>query len=177
MNISISRVQDSLLEFLSQAGCEFQVVEHAPVHTIDEAMLAVPPVAGIKTKNIFVRDAKGKRHLLVVVPHDKQIDLGELARVLPSTKLSMGSPERLQRCLGVSPGAVSLFSLVNDVNAVVELVVDAPVWQAEHVQGHPLRNTATVSISHAALLSFLAHVGHRATVIDVPFMAQRREHA
>ena len=177
MDISISRVQDSLLQLLSGAGCDFHVVEHPPVYTIEEAMLAVPPVDGIKTKNIFVRDAKGNRHILVIVPHDKQIDLGALAKLLPSTKLSMGSAERLQRCLGVIPGAVSLFSLINDVDAAVELVVDEAVWQADRVQGHPLRNTATVSISHASLVSFLAHVDHRPKVIHVPSMAERREHA
>ncbi|MFD2270768.1 YbaK/EbsC family protein [Undibacterium arcticum] len=117
-------------------------------------MAAVPPIDGVKTKNVFLRDAKGNRHILVVVPHDRRVDLLALARVLPSTKLSMGSPERLQRHLGVTPGAVSVFSLVNDSAAAVELILDEEIWHAERVQGHPLRNTATVSISHAALATF-----------------------
>ena len=122
----------------------------------------------IKTKNVFVRDAKGSRHFLVIVPHDRRIDLAELARTLPSTKLSMGSAERLQRHLGVTSGAVSMFSLINDRDKAVELIVDERIWAAEKVQGHPLRNTATVSITHASLATFLTQVGHAPRVIRVP---------
>ncbi|MFC3110002.1 prolyl-tRNA synthetase associated domain-containing protein [Undibacterium arcticum] len=168
MDSQIHQVEDALLPIFSQLDLDYQMVEHRPVFTIEEAMAAVPPIDGVKTKNVFLRDAKGNRHILVVVPHDRRVDLLALARVLPSTKLSMGSPERLQRHLGVTPGAVSVFSLVNDSAAAVELILDEEIWHAERVQGHPLRNTATVSISHAALATFLSHVGHRAVVMRVP---------
>jgi Ala-tRNA(Pro) deacylase len=161
-------VDEGLLDVFSQIGCAYDMVEHEAVFTIEEALRAVPHIDGIKTKNVFIRDAKGNRHMLVVVSYDKRIDLVELARVLPSTKLSMGSIDRLQKHLGVTPGAVSIFAVVNDPEQKVELIVDEPVWQAAHVQGHPLRNTATVSISHAALEAFLNHVGHAPRVLAVP---------
>lgn len=168
MDTSVSAVDEGLLEVLAQLGCDYGVVEHEAVFTVEEALRAVPHVDGIKTKNVFIRDAKGTRHLLVVVPHDKRIDLAELARVLPSTKLSMGSVDRLQKHLGVTPGAVSIFAVINDPLQNVELIVDEAVWAAPRVQGHPLRNTATVSIAHAALEIFLNHVGHSPRVLAVP---------
>jgi Ala-tRNA(Pro) deacylase len=168
MDIQSYPLQQSLFSIFSRLDLDFQIVEHAPVYTIEEAASAVPHIDGIKTKNIFLRDAKGTRHILVIVPHDRRVDLLEFSRKLPSTKLSMGSPERLQRHLGVTAGAVSLFALSNDSGAAVELVVDEVVWAAERVQGHPLRNTATVSMSHTSLEAFLSHTGHRPRVMRVP---------
>jgi Ala-tRNA(Pro) deacylase len=161
-------VEDGLLDLFAQQGWDYEVVEHAAVFTIDEALAAVPKLDGIKTKNVFMRDAKGLRHFLAIVPHDRRVDMAELARQLPATKLSMGSPERLLRHLGVTPGAVSIFAVVNDKVKAVELIVDEAVWHAAKIQGHPLRNTATVVLDHAALAAFLAHAGHTPRVMRVP---------
>lgn len=160
-------VSNDLLLLLDRNELRYDIVEHEPVFTIAEALAATPEIGGIKTKNVFLRDAKGTRHFLVIVPHDVRLDLAALARTLESSKLSMGSPDRLARHLGVSSGAVSVFALVNDRDRAVELVVDRRVWQAEKVQAHPLRNTATVAIERAALTAFLALTGHSPRVIDV----------
>lgn len=161
-------VDGGLRELFAQHGWECEAVEHAAVFTIEEALAAVPHLGGVKTKNVFVRDGKGQRHILVIVPHDRRVDMAELARQLPASKLSMASPERLQRHLGVTPGAVSIFAVINDRDNAVELVIDEAVWAAEKVQGHPLRNTATVAVPHAALVAFLAHTGHAPHVMRVP---------
>lgn len=159
---------DDLLRTLEEQNLAYEMVEHVPVFTIEDALKATPSLAGIKTKNVFLRDTKGARHFLVIVPHDKRLDLAALAGALSTSKLSMGSPDRLQRYLGVSPGAVSVFALINDAARAVELVIDAQVWAAEKVQAHPLRNTATVSLPHQALEAFLSMTGHVPTVIPVP---------
>ena len=91
-----------------------------------------------------------------------------MARELGAGKLSMGSSERLERHLGVTPGAVSIFAIVNDADKAVELIVDEAIWQAARLQGHPLRNTATLVITHATLEAFLAHTGHAPRVMRVP---------
>ncbi|WP_157271243.1 prolyl-tRNA synthetase associated domain-containing protein [Azohydromonas aeria] len=156
---------DALLQLLDRHALPYDIVEHEPVFTIADALAATPEIGGIKTKNVFLRDAKGTRHFLAVVPHDLRLDLPALARMLGSSKLSMGSPERLQRCLGITPGAVSVFALVNDKAHAVELLMDERVWQAAQVQAHPLRNTATVAIGHDALASFLALTGHAPRVL------------
>lgn len=168
MDAPIASIGKNLLDVFASEGWEYELVEHAPVFTIEEALAAVPELEGIKTKNVFVRDAKGQRHILVIVPHDRRVDTAALAQQLPATKLSMGSPERLQRCLGVTPGAVSIFSLINDEQHAVEVVVDEKIWKAPRIQGHPLRNTATVAVTHQTLRDFLAYTGHEPRVLRVP---------
>lgn len=158
---------DGLLLLLDRNGLTYEIVEHEPVLTIEDALAATPEIGGIKTKNVFLRDAKGTRHFLVIVPHDVRLDLPALARTLDASKLSMGSSDRLLRCLGVSPGAVSVFALVNDRDRAVELAFDQRVWQADKVQAHPLRNTATVAIKHPGLEAFLALTGHVPRVIRI----------
>lgn len=161
-------MEDALMRWLEQSGGACQVAEHAAVHTIDEALAAVPPMRGIMTKNIFARDAGGKRHFLIIVPFDKRIDLAALARLLPAARLGMASPERLLRHLGITPGSVSVFALINDTEGAVEAVIDRQVWQADAVQAHPLRNTATVSMPHATLAAFLDHTRHLPRILEIP---------
>ncbi|KKO65386.1 Prolyl-tRNA editing protein ProX [Janthinobacterium sp. KBS0711] len=161
-------MQEILSRWLESSAADVQLVEHPVVHTIAEALIHVPAMPGLMVKNLFVRDEKGRRHFLVIVPFDKRVDLAALGRLLPASKLSMASPERLLQHLGIKPGSVSLFALIHDSVQAVELVLDEAVWDADSVQAHPLRNTATVALSHATLLRFLAHTGHVPRILDVP---------
>ena len=159
---------ERILEFLDQNKLNYERVDHPPVFTCEQAQELVPPLPGQRTKNLFLRDRKGKRHFLVVVPPEKSVDLKQLAQVIPSTKLSMGSPERLQRHLGVEPGSVTLLGLFNDTENRVEVILDAAVDQAERIRCHPLVNTATVSLERASLEQFLKITGHEFQVMQVP---------
>ncbi|WP_017876384.1 prolyl-tRNA synthetase associated domain-containing protein [Janthinobacterium sp. CG3] len=158
----------ALLALLDRLGLEHHVVEHAPVYTIAEALALGPVLDGAMSKNVFLRDGKGLRHFLLVLPHERRVDLAALAQALSVSKLSMGSPERLLRHLGITPGAVSVFAVVNDPRQTVQLIIDDSIWRAARIQAHPLRNTATVSLSHAALEGFLAHLGRTAQVMRIP---------
>jgi Ala-tRNA(Pro) deacylase len=142
--------------------------EHPPVMTVEESLRLVPKFPGAKTKNLFLRDKKGRRHLLVTVPHDKAVDIDALAAVIGVNGLGFGSAERLKKYLGITPGSVSLLSLVNDDARAVEFVIDQALWEAEAVHAHPLVNTATMVLPHADLERFLAATGHGPRVIDVP---------
>jgi Ala-tRNA(Pro) deacylase len=161
----------ALQDYLRELGLDTIQVEHEAVMTVDEAIATLPPMDGCGTKNLFLRDGKGRRHFLVVVPHLRRVDIGALARALDVSRLGMASPERLLRHLGVTPGAVGLLSLFNDDQGAVELVIDREVWQAGRVLTHSLRNTATLSLAHASLERFLAACSHPARVIDVPVAA------
>ena len=161
-------MQETLSRWLASSAGDYTLVEHPAVHTIDEALIHVPAMPGLMVKNLFVRDEKGRRHVLVIVPCDKRVDLAALGRLLPASKLSMASPERLLRHLSITPGAVSLFALLHDSAQAVELVLDQASWDADAVQAHPLRNTATVALSHASLIRFLAHTGHVPRIVNVP---------
>ncbi len=140
--------------------------------TVEESERLVPKLPGAKTKNLFLRDRKGKRHFLVTAPHDVAVDLEALGEALGAGRLSFASPERLQKHLGLTPGAVSLLGLVNDEARAVEFVIDRSLWNATAVHAHPLVNTATMVIAHADLERFLAATGHEPRVIDIPAPAR-----
>jgi Ala-tRNA(Pro) deacylase len=158
----------NLDEFLHGHAIEAPRHEHAAVMTCEEAERLVPRLPGTKTKNLFLRDKKGLRHLLVSVPPTLAVDLNALGAALGAGRLGFASAERLARHLGIAPGAVSLLALANDHAHAVEFVIDRVLWEADAVQAHPLVNTATVILSHANLERFLAATGHAPRVIEVP---------
>ena len=162
-----------LAQFLSEHGIAAARHEHPPVMTVEESLRLVPKLPGAKTKNLFLRDKKGRRHFLVTVPHDVAVDLGALGASLGVGGVGFASAERLQKHLGIKPGSVSLLGLVNDEAHAVEFVIDRSLWEAEAVQAHPLTNTATMVVAHADLERFLAATGHAPRVIDVPVGAPR----
>lgn len=152
---------------LQEHGIAYERHDHVPVFTCDEAERAVPDTPAAHTKNLFLRDKKGHRHWLLVTLCEKAVDLKQVADAIGADKLSLGSPDRLARHLGVTPGAVTILALVNDPAHVVELLVDKDVWGADAIRAHPLVNTATLVISQADLRRFLEHSGHAARVIPV----------
>jgi Ala-tRNA(Pro) deacylase len=157
-----------LYTFLESAAVEYERHDHPPVFTCEEASRLVPDLPGSSTKNLFVRDRKGKRHFLIVVPDTKAVDLAALEKELESSRLSMGSAERLERHLGIEPGSVSLLALFNDKEKAVEAVIDKEVWEAGAMQCHPLVNTSTLVIPHAGVVSFLEATGRDPRVLSVP---------
>ncbi|HVO89383.1 MAG TPA: prolyl-tRNA synthetase associated domain-containing protein [Casimicrobiaceae bacterium] len=157
-----------LAAFLLRHGIDAQRFEHPPVMTVEEAERLVPDLPGAKTKNLFLRDKKGARHFLVTVPHDRAVDLDALGVMLEAGRLGFASPERLAKHLGIAPGSVSLLALVNDNAHAVEFAIDRALWEASAVHAHPLVNSATMVIPHAALERFLAATGHTPRIIEVP---------
>jgi Ala-tRNA(Pro) deacylase len=157
--------------FLQQHRIVVVRVEHPAVMTVEESERLVPPLPGAKTKNLFLRDKKGTRHFLVTVPANRPVDLNGLGAALGAGRVGFASPERLEKYLGIKPGAVSLLALVNDKTGDVEFVIDRALWDAEAVQAHPLVNTATTILPHADLERFLRATGHPPRVIDVPAAA------
>jgi Ala-tRNA(Pro) deacylase len=157
-----------LAAFLAHHGIDAKRFEHLPVMTVEESKRLVPDLPGAKTKNLFLRDKKGARHVLLTVAHDIAVDLNSLGLLLGTGRLGFASPERLRKYLGVAPGAVSLLALANDGAHAVEFVVDRRLWEADAVQAHPLVNDATMVLPHAQLEHFLAATGHAAHIVDVP---------
>lgn len=156
---------------LAQHQIPYVRVDHPPVYTCEEAERLVPPLPGAHTKNLFLRDSKGKQHFLVVVGWEKQVDLKALAAVLRVSKLGMASPERLRRYLDVEPGAVTVLGIVNDQQHAVEVIIDAPLWQAPALHCHPLVNTATLAIACEDLKRLFLACGTPYQVVNVPSRA------
>jgi Ala-tRNA(Pro) deacylase len=157
-----------IYEYLDAHGIAFQRCDHPAVFTVAEVKRLVPPLDGTHTKNLFLRDKKGRHHVLVVVGSDKQVDIKGLSGAIGLDHLSFGSPERLKKYLGIEPGAVSLLALLNDANREVEVFVDRELWNASALQCHPLVNTATLVISRQGIERFLQATGHPYRLVDVP---------
>ena len=161
-----------LFSFLSEHGVEYQRFDHPPVYTVEDVHRLTPDLPGAKTKNLFLKDQTGKRHLLVIVQDEKRVDLKTLAAGLDAKRVSFASAERLDKHLGIAPGAVSLLAVFNDRSAhAVEVFIDAALWAEPAFQFHPLVNTATLVVPKAGIESFLAATGHRLRVLDVPAQA------
>ena len=156
-----------IYEFLQRHGIAYEKCEHPAVFTCEEAERLVPLLPGAHTKNLFVKDKKG-RPILVVVGYEKSVDLKALGKTLEAKDLSFASPEKLKEFLGVEPGSATVLGLLADEHNVVEVVIDEKIWNADGIQCHPLVNTATLVISHEGLETFLQATNHEAKIMDVP---------
>jgi Ala-tRNA(Pro) deacylase len=158
-------------EFLARLGAlgiAHTVTRHAAVFTVEESRHLHATLPGAHTKNLYLRDKKG-REWLVSADADRAIDLKALGVALgASGRLSFGSPERLMAALGVEPGSVTAFALVNDPDRRVTFVLDRALLDHAIVNFHPLVNTATVALSREDFLKFCDAVGHAPLVLDLP---------
>ena len=152
---------------LDSLGIPLERYDHAPVFTCDEADAAVPNHAAVQTKNLFLRDKRGRRHILLVTSCEKSVDVKRFADQIDADHLSFGSAERLERYLGVSPGSVTVLGLMNDTALGVELCVDADVWRTSSWRCHPLINSVTLVLARTDIERFLAHTGHTPRVLTL----------
>ncbi len=165
--MSITPEEDSLFKALTELGIAWERYEHPPVFTVEEAERHWTEVRGLHCKNLFLRNKKGNHHYLVVIESSKQADLRRLNSLLGEDRLSFASPERLKKHLGLDPGSVSPFGLLNDNSREVIVVLDQDLRLAKTVNFHPNVNTATVGISTVDFERFLASRGNR--VLYFPF--------
>lgn len=157
-----------IFSFLSENRIAYEKFEHPAVFTCEQAEALLPSLPGTHTKNLFLRDGKGKRFLLVVVGYEKNVDLKELRKMVNADKLSFASPEKLKELLGVEPGSATILGLIADNDCAVEVIFDESLWKADALQCHPLVNTATLVISHEGVERFLKAANHAFKVLDVP---------
>lgn len=159
--------EQRVYEALDSLGIAYTRHEHPPVFTVEEAERHWEHIEATHCKNLFVRNKKGNNHYLVIVERSKSVDLKRLAVLLGDDRLSFASSDRLERLLGLSPGAVSPFGLLNDAARAVTVVLDKQVTEASRVAFHPNANTATVALSFADFNRFLASCGHRVRVLPL----------
>jgi len=150
-----------LFAYLDELGIAHQTVRHPPVFTVEEARTLRGQVAGGHTKNLFLRDKKDAL-FLVVAPEDAVIELKSLHRLLgASGRFSFGSADLMREVLGVEPGSVTPFSVINDVAGRVTVILDAAMMAHAALNFHPLVNTGTTTIAREELIRFLEATGHR----------------
>ncbi len=157
-----------LLAFLASLGVEEKTVEHRPVFTVSEGADIKARIAGAHSKNLFVKDKKGRLFLITAKDHTP-INLKRAHEAIgASGRLSFCSAEQLMRYLGVEPGSVTPFGVANDRDCKVKVILDAHLMAHEHVNFHPLVNSMTTTVSRDGLLIFLRATGHEPEILTLP---------
>jgi Ala-tRNA(Pro) deacylase len=146
-------------EYLTENAIKFAVYEHPAVFTCEEAEAHSANIPGLASKNLLLNNSKKSRFFLVILPAAKRLDLKKVEQITGEKHLSFASPETLLLKLGLTPGAVSPFGLINNKEHDVELILDSEVKQADILSFHPNRNTASVSIEAGEFEKYLEGVG------------------
>ena len=152
---------------LDALGIGYTRHDHPPVATVEEAVRHWADIPATHCKNLFLRNQKGDRHYLVIVEHAKRVDLRRLAEQIGDGKLSFASPERLKSYLGLTPGSVSPFGLINDSSRAVRVVIEGDLKAATRLSFHPNINTVTLTIAGADFTRFLEACGNIAQYVSV----------
>ena len=157
---------DQLFACLDGLGIAHPTMSHPPLFTVEQSQAMRGKVAGGHSKNLFLKDQKGSLFLLVLL-EDARIDLKALPKLLDCGRLSFGSSDLLRATLGVEPGSVTPFALINDTGQRVTPVLDAAMMAHEVLNFHPLVNTMTTSIGRDDLLKFVRATGHNPLILRV----------
>jgi Ala-tRNA(Pro) deacylase len=152
--------KDTVIKVLGELDISFEMIEHPAVPTVEAAMKYWDRIEATHCKNLFFRNHKGNRHYLVILRADRQLNIRDLEQKLKQGKISFASPKRMEKYLGVTPGSVSLFGLINDRENHVHLFLDKALETAGRISFHPNDNTASLIISHASFLRFLEWSGN-----------------
>lgn len=158
--MSVLRGPAALYQLLDSLQIPYEYIEHPPVPTVEEAMKYWSGIESGHCKNIFFRNHKGDRHYLVILYYDSKLNIRELEQKLHQGKLSFASDRRLMQYLGLTPGSVSPFGLINDITRHVHLFIDKTLMNHERLSFHPNTNTASLIIPREGLFRFLEHTGN-----------------
>jgi Ala-tRNA(Pro) deacylase len=158
--------RQDLFARLDELGIASETVEHEAVFTVAESSKLERELPGGHTKNLFLKDKKGQLFLVVALGA-AHIDLKSLPKKLGSDRLSFGKPELLMEVLGVAPGSVTPFSLLNDKAGRVTVILDADMMRHERLNYHPLENTATTNLARDDFLRFIRSCGHEPRILAV----------
>jgi Ala-tRNA(Pro) deacylase len=157
----------ALYERLRRLGIAWTTYAHAPVFTVEDAAGLYDGQPGGHSKNLFLKDRRDGLWL-VTLRDDLRVDLTALSKALGSPRFSFGSAELLRETLGVEPGSVTPFAVMNDAGGRVRLVLDAGMLVLAPLNFHPLRNDRTTAIAAADLLTFAHDAGHEPTIVEIP---------
>lgn len=157
--------EQELFDRLAELDIEFTTHRHPAVWTVEESRRLRGDMPGGHCKSLFLKDKKGMVYLVVAL-EDREIDMKRLRRSIGAAALSFARPELLMEILGVTPGAVTPFGLINDVNAAARVVLDKEMLERDPLNYHPLTNEATTAIAPGDLLKFICGCGHEPRILD-----------
>ncbi|MDR1675217.1 MAG: prolyl-tRNA synthetase associated domain-containing protein [Tannerella sp.] len=158
---------EQLYQLLAELQIQFEYVEHPPAPTIEIAKQYWAGHDARHCKNLFFRNHRGNRHYLVILDCDCEMDIHGIEKQLHQGKLSFASEQRLMNYLGVTPGSVTPFGLINDREHHVQVFLDRHLRHAERLSFHPCINTASLILSNADFIKFMTRMQNRFEWMDV----------
>jgi Ala-tRNA(Pro) deacylase len=159
------KTRSDLFAFFDAHGVVHTTLDHPPVFRVEDGLEIKKALPGGHTKNLFLKDAKGQLWLISALG-ETTIDLKKLHHVIGSARLSFGPQEMMVETLGVTPGSVTAFGLINDADRQVRFVLDKALADSDPVNFHPLGNDATTAVSRADFRKFLAALGVEPMIVD-----------
>ena len=159
--------KDKVLKQLEDWNIAYRLYTHPPLPTAAEAMAYWKDIEAQHCKNLFFRNHKGNRHYLVVFDWKRDLPIHRIEKMLRQGKLTFASPQRMMLYLGVEPGSVSPFGLLNDMENHVVLFIDNKLKEAEEISFHPNDNRYTAVISKTDFFRFLELVGNAHVFLDI----------
>lgn len=163
----MEKIIKEVTSLLEDLNIEYRLYNHKAVFTIEELDTLDIKFEGMYCKNLFLRNSKGDVHYLLILEDSKKANLNELARYLDSTRLSFASDERLNKYLGLKPGSVTPFGVINDSKDEVIVLLDKDLVGLDKINFHPNTNTATITISYSDLIKFLEYEGNRIDLVEI----------
>ncbi len=159
--------RQQVLDCLNDLGIDYDMHEHPPIPTIEEAIKYWDKMEATHCKNLFFRNHKGNKHYLVIFDHQKQLIIKDLEQKLKQGKLSFASEKRMAKYLAIKPGSVSLFGLINDSENHIHLFLDKNLLKSKYISFHPNDNTASLKISQKGFMKFLNWSGNTYEFLDL----------
>ncbi len=157
---------EDLFQLFQKLGISYDLHRHEPIFTVQEGLHLKATIPGLHCRNLFLKDKK-EQMFLVVAANDTAVDMKKLEGVIGSSRLSFGSPDRLWKYLGITPGSVCPFVAVNDTEHRVTVILDEYMMASKLVCYHPLDNSMSVCLTPADLLKFFDHTGHQVKILDL----------
>lgn len=163
----VDEKEKKVYEILNNLQVPYIRYEHKAVFTIEEANKLNIDIKGEHCKNLFIRNRKGDKHYLLIIQEWKRVDLKSIAKEIESSSLSFASEERLYKYLGLTPGSVTPFGLINDTEKHVTVLLDKDLETLNNISFHPNVNTATITISYLHFQNFLKWCGNNVYYVQV----------
>jgi Ala-tRNA(Pro) deacylase len=161
----MAKGRQQLLDELTRLGIAHHTLDHEALFTVEQSKALYGKMPGGQTKNLFIKDKKG-RHFLVAMEHNAVVDLKTIhSRIGGQGRVSFGNAEDMMAFLGVMPGSVTLFGIINDKDSQVTVFVDEALLAYDKINAHPLTNEATTNLATADMLRFLEENGHKAEIL------------
>ncbi len=158
--------REAVFEILKKLDIDFEVFEHPPLDTIEIALKYWKDIDAVHCKNLFFRNHKGRKHYLVIIKDTTPFSIHSLEKKLKQGKLTFASEKRLLKYLGVKPGSVSPFGLINDEESHVHLFIDKQLQLASKISFHPNDNTASLVLNYSDLIRYIESRGNTYEFID-----------